>query len=282
MKIRISTRESALALVQAKMAAEYMARFRPDAEFEILGMKTCVDRRQDWSLSRAGGVGLFTKEIEGALLDARADIAVHSAKDLPVKFSEDLAVFACLPRDAFRDVLAVRERVQVPAVIASSSPRRRVQLKKLFPQAVWRDMRGNVATRLEKVASGYADATVLSEAGLLRLGISEFKGVVLKPLKPEVCVPAVGQGLIALQCRKADLPLFSGMADVSALEAFDVERAFLEEIGGGCHVPYGAVFDSATRVFLFFHEKTGVCRRTLPAGRAEALVEVRRIARALV
>ena len=176
-KIRLATRGSPLAMVQAKMAVDFLST-RLEAEFEIVEIKTMGDKNQNLSLSVDGGSGLFTKEIEFALLNNEADLAVHSAKDLPTTIPDNLRLACCLPRDAYRDVLVMRADVTNPSVIASSSPRRRSQLKKIFPNAVWSDLRGNVHTRLSKIASGYADATILSEAGVVRLGITEYENLI--------------------------------------------------------------------------------------------------------
>lgn len=281
MKIRLATRGSPLALVQAKMAERFLSERLPDAEFEIVEVKTFGDKDRTASLSANGGTGLFTKEIEQSLLRGDADIAVHSAKDLPTNLAEGLCVCGCLPRDALRDVLAVRAGVEVPSVIASSSPRRRSQLKPMFPNAVWTELRGNVHTRLEKIASGFADATILSEAGLLRLGISSFDGLVLRPLKPDVCVPAVGQGIVALECRIADVEKFR-VTDSAAEEAFSLERAFLRALGGGCQSAFAANFDGAR--FRFFHENTGIQNVDLAefAAFAEKLEVVQSLASGIV
>ena len=261
-KIRLATRGSPLALKQAQMTADYLSGRISDAEFEVVEIRTSGDKNQLLSLSANGGAGLFTKEIERALLDGVADLAVHSAKDLPTQIPENLRLCAALPRDGCRDVLAVREGVRVPELIASSSPRRRAQLKRLFPNAVWTELRGNVHTRLEKIASGYADATVLSEAGLLRLGISKFDGVVLTPVKTDICVPAVGQGIIALECRAEDFGFYSAFGDAAAFEALELERAFLASLGGGCQSAYAANYDG--EFFRFYHESTGFQKLSFP------------------
>ena len=261
-KIVVATRSSALALAQAKMAVDFLrAKIGGNVEFEISAMKTSGDKRQDWSLEKQGGKGLFTKEIEDALLRGEADIAVHSAKDLPTQIPEGLAIAGCLPRDAARDVIAMREGVGVPALIASGSPRRRAQLKKIFPQAVWTELRGNVETRLAKIAGGEADATVLSEAGLLRLGIKKFDGIVFTPVKLDVCVPAVGQGLIALECRAEDFAEYAPLTDPEAGKTLECEREFLRALGGGCQSAYAANFDG--EVFRFYHENVGIQKAEL-------------------
>ncbi len=252
---RIATRASKLALRQAEMAAAYLAVRIDGFSFEIVEIKTTGDKKQAWSLEKQGGKGLFTKEIEDALLDGSADIAVHSAKDLPTEETSGLSLAGAMPRDDSRDVLVVREGVSVPSLIATSSPRRRAQLKLIFPQAVWSEIRGNVDTRLQKIADGAADATVLSAAGLERLGISGWEGLVFKPLKVQTSVPAVGQGMIALQCRDELLPLLSPLMDEKATYALKLEREFLSALGGGCQVAYGAHYDG--EYLHCFHENCG-------------------------
>ncbi len=255
-KIRLATRGSPLALIQAKMVEDYLrAKLNTDVEFEIITIKTSGDKRQDWSLEKYGGKGLFTKEIEDALLNGDADIAVHSAKDLPSDTPEGLSIAGCLPRDASRDVIAIREGISVPSLIATGSPRRRSQLKKVFPQAVWTEFRGNVETRLKKILAGEADATILSEAGLKRLGFESFDGIKFTPVKLDICVPAVGQGLIALECRTSDLDTYALLTDAQANRTFELEREFLVALGGGCQSAYAANFDGNT--FRFYHENTG-------------------------
>lgn len=280
-KIRLATRSSPLALVQARMAAEYLGARIPGAEFETVEIKTSGDRRQDWSLEKFGGKGLFTKEIEDALLSGAADIAVHSAKDLPTECPGGLEIAGCLPRDECADTLVMRSGVQVPALIASGSPRRRAQLKKMFPQSVWTEFRGNVHTRLKKLAGGAADASVLSQAGLLRLGIESFEGVEFRVLKLDLCVPAVGQGIIALQCRSADAPALRPLTHGRTNEAFALERKFLSSLGGGCQSAYAANFDG--NVFRIFHEECGFRKIEFPenSGLGERLSEVGKFAAGL-
>ncbi len=254
-KIRLATRGSPLALIQAQMTADYLRGKIPGAEFEVIEVKTRGDKNQALSLSADGGTGLFTKEIENALLEGAADIAVHSAKDMPTEIAPGLRIAGCLPRDAYRDVLVLRDGVEVPSLIASSSPRRRAQLKKLFPNVVWSELRGNVHTRLSKITSGLADATVLSEAGLSRLGLDHFDGVVFKPLKIDICVPAAGQGIIAYECREDDFEMFGKFSDDGAMRALSVERAFLRGLGAGCQTACAAYFDGSS--LRIFHEDCG-------------------------
>ena len=263
------------------MASEFIARSYPDAKFEIVEIKTSGDKQQDWSLEKFGGKGLFTKEIEEALLGGAADIAVHSAKDLPTKSPDGLEIAGCMPRDFCADVLVMRSDIQVPNLIASGSPRRRAQLKKMFPQAVWTEFRGNVHTRLKKLVSGAAEASVLSQAGLVRLGIESYEGVEFRPIKLDLCVPAVGQGIIALQCRAADAPELRSITDSRTNEAFALEREFLIALGGGCQSAFAANCEGS--IFRIFHEECGFQKIIFPenADFAERLKIVRDIAAGL-
>ena len=236
-KIRLATRGSPLALIQAQMTADYLRGKIPGAEFEVIEVKTRGDKNQALSLSADGGTGLFTKEIENALLEGAADIAVHSAKDMPTEIAPGLRIAGCLPRDAYRDVLVLRDGVEVPSLIASSSPRRRAQLKKLFPNVVWSELRGNVHTRLSKI------------------GLDHFDGVVFKPLKIDICVPAAGQGIIAYECREDDFEMFGKFSDDGAMRALSVERAFLRGLGAGCQTACAAYFDGSS--LRIFHEDCG-------------------------
>ena len=272
-KIRLATRGSPLALIQAQMTADYLRGKIPGAEFEVIEVKTRGDKNQALSLSADGGMGLFTKEIENALLEGAADIAVHSAKDMPTEIAPGLRIAGCLPRDAYRDVLVLRDGVEVPSLIASSSPRRRAQLKKLFPNVVWSELRGNVHTRLSKVISGLADATVLSEAGLSRLGLDRFDGVIFKPLKIDICVPAAGQGIIAYECREDDFEMFGKFSDDGAMRALSVERAFLRGLGAGCQTACAAYFDGSS--LRIFHEDCGFKKIDVrPDASSEELLDI--------
>lgn len=264
MNIRLATRGSELALKQADMASKFLKDKKPDWDFEIIAIKTGGDKRQDWSLEKLGGKGLFTKEIEDALLSGEADLAVHSAKDLPTTIADGLSIAGCLPREACSDVLATRSDVQIPSLIATGSPRRRSQLKKIFPQAVWTEIRGNVPTRLKKIVDGLADATVLSKAGLDRLKISEFDGIKFTELKLDVCVPAAAQGFIALECRSADLDIYAPLTDAFANEEFSLEREFLMKLGGGCQTPFAA--NCQGDIFRFYHENCGIQKVKFPEG----------------
>jgi hydroxymethylbilane synthase len=277
MKIILATRKSPLALVQAEMVAAHLRGAIPGAECELLKIVTTGDQQAGWSLSKQGGKGLFTAELEQALLRGEADVAVHSCKDLPGEMVAGLVVAGYLPREDVRDVLVLREGVTTPATIATSSPRRQMQLKRLFPSATFTEIRGNVDTRLKKIAAGTADATILARAGLNRLGIHSWAGVIFSPLNLDESVPAVGQGAIAIQSRLGDAARFSAVLDAATARNVTVERALQAALGGGCQMAFGA--HVAGDKLYFFHEKTGI--RTLALADADYAAPAATAARVL-
>ena len=235
--IRIATRRSPLAMTQTRMVADALRKAtRDQSRIELLDMSTSGDRQRDWSLSQAGGKGLFTKELEDAMLAGEADLAIHSAKDLPTTMPDGLALLGFLPRAATHDILVTRyDAAFPPRSIATGSPRRQAQLRRLFPETTWAEIRGNVETRLGKVASGECDATVLAAAGLARLGIHTYPGVTFHPLSLEQCVPAPGQAAIAIQGRREDLAIYASLGDAATARAVHLERHLLALLGEGCH-----------------------------------------------
>lgn len=241
--LRIATRGSALALAQAQLVRTHLEITLPETRVDILSMSTTGDRKTDWKLQEHGGKGLFTKEIEDALLNGSADLAVHSAKDLPTELPDKLTLAGFLPRADPRDMLVHRADCPTPRTIASGSPRRRTQGANLWPDAKWIEIRGNVETRLRKIAEGQADATLLAAAGLARLGISEHPGLRFSPLPVESMIPAAGQAAIAVECRSADLPLFEKHFDAPTATAVRIERTALAAMGGGCHSASAAYYD---------------------------------------
>ena len=260
MKFILATRKSPLALVQSEMVAARLREKIPGAECELLKVITTGDRQAEWSLSKEGGKGLFTAELEQALLRGEAHLAVHSCKDLPGENTPGLTVAGFLPREDVRDVLVLRDGVTEPRTIATGSPRRQLQIKRLFPAASFTEIRGNVDTRLKKIAGGLADATMLAAAGLNRLGIHEWPGVIFRPLTLQESVPAVGQGAIALQCLAENASLFASAWDAATARGVEIERAIQAAVGGGCQIAFAAHVVEDT--LHFFHEKTGI--RTLP------------------
>jgi hydroxymethylbilane synthase len=244
-EIRIGTRGSPLALAQA----EEVRRRLGGAHGSSLGIaietiRTTGDRITDRPLTEAGGKGLFTKEIDEALLSGAVAIGVHSAKDLPTRLPEGLVIAACLPRADVRDAFISKKAARLTdlaegAVVATSSLRRKAMALRLRPDLRVVDMRGNVETRLRKLEAGAADATLLAVAGLQRLGL---QGRATSLLDPEEWLPAVGQGIIAIVAREDDAPTLDRLAaidDRAASLALAAERTFLDVLDGSCRTPIG-------------------------------------------
>ena len=256
MKLVLATRKSPLALTQAEMVAAHL-RNQLGVETELLKIVTTGDRQTEWSLEQRGGKGLFTSELEAAVLRGEADVAVHSTKDLPGDMPEGLAIGGYLPRADARDVLVLRTGIETPATIATGSPRRRQQIKLLFADVQFSEIRGNVDTRLRKIGEQHvADGTILAAAGLKRLDIDTWDGVDFLPLGFDQMVPAVGQGAIAVQCRETDAAKFAAVFDHVTARAVTLERAFQTLLGGGCHTAFAA-HATADRVYLY-HENIGI------------------------
>lgn len=254
-ELRIATRGSPLALWQAEHVRSLLRGLGIGGSISLLVLKTQGDLILDRPLSAVGGKGLFTKEIEAALLDGRADLAVHSAKDLPWDLPAGLTLAAIPPRADVRDALIVRpglsakgpeprgplSRLPLAVRVGTSSLRRACQLRHLRPDLQIVPLRGNVDTRLRRVQSGELDAAVLASAGLSRLGLAEHITEYLDPLE---MVPACGQGALGIECRSDDNALLSELrrlADAGATAAVQAERAFSRRLGGSCHTPIGAL-----------------------------------------
>lgn len=252
---RVATRKSALARKQTDMAVALFERVFPGTQFDIIPMSTKGDEQLEWSLETTGGKGLFTSELERAIVAGEADFAVHSAKDVPTEMTEGIVLAGYLPRERPEDVLIVREGISIPQSVATGSPRRRGQLQAYFPQVTWQEIRGNVETRLNKIRDGYADATIMAAAGLRRLGIHSREGLRFCPLPVRTSIPAAGQAAIAIQCRKDDA---AGLAPALCQEtriAVELERRVLGFFGGGCHSPSAAHY-CAPRLYVY-HEHSG-------------------------
>jgi hydroxymethylbilane synthase len=250
--LRLGTRGSQLALVQARMVAALISG-RTGAHCEEIIIKTSGDRLAEASLSEIGGKRLFVKEIEDALLAGQIDIAVHSSKDMPAVLPDGLAIAAVLPREDPRDAMilpgsappyasleAIVRALGDEPKIGTSSVRRTAQLTRLFPRARFLPIRGNLDTRLRKLDSGDYDALVLAAAGLRRLSHGHRVSVALPP---DACVPAPGQGIVAVEIRLDDhatRELVAAIDDAPAAAALTAERAVVERLGGGCQMPIGA------------------------------------------
>jgi hydroxymethylbilane synthase len=270
-KLVLATRKSPLALTQTEMVAAHL-RNQLGVETELLKIVTTGDRQAEWSLEQRGGKGLFTSELEAAVKNGEADVAVHSTKDLPGDMPGGLAIGGYMPRADTRDVLALRAGVEEPATIATGSPRRRLQVKLMFPHVVFSEIRGNVDTRLRKIGEQHvADGTILAAAGLKRLGIETWPGVDFAPLAFDQMVPAVGQGAIAVQCREDDAAKFAAVFDVATARAVTLERAFQAALGGGCHTAFAAHATADT--LHLFHETVGMRSLSLTAEDFAAPIE---------
>ena len=240
MKIRIGTRGSKLALAQAGSVAAALREV--GARVEIVSMRTEGDRRLDARLADVGGKGLFVREIEAALLARRVDVAVHSLKDLPAEAPDGLELAAFPPREDPCDVLLTRveatlDDLHAGAVIGTSSLRRRALILAARPDLAIVPLRGNVDTRLTKLAARECDGVVLAAAGLRRLALTPPH---LCRLEVETFVPAVGQGVLALQVRNGDAAirdLVAGLNDPSTETCARAERAYLRRLGASCHTP---------------------------------------------
>jgi len=239
--IRIGTRGSPLALAQARMVRDALAA-QGVGEIEIVSIRTSGDRIQDRPLSEAGGKGLFTKEIEEALLAGAIDLAVHSAKDMPTLLPEGLMLAACLPREDVRDVFISRKAKhlgELPqgAVVGTASLRRQAMVKRVRADVSVVPLRGNVETRLRKLEAGEVDATLLALAGLKRLGLAD-KATAL--LDAQAFLPAVGQGAITIEARADDARTREMLARIDHADtsvALGCERAFLGVLDGSCRTP---------------------------------------------
>jgi hydroxymethylbilane synthase len=235
----IASRGSQLALWQARWVQQQMAQKGRESRIEII--KTTGDKITDVPLAQVGGKGLFTKEIEEALLDGRADLAVHSLKDLPTELPAGLVLAAVPEREDPRDAIVGRKLADLPqgATVGTSSLRRAAQLRKLRPDLQIESVRGNLDTRLRKLDEGRYAAIVLAAAGLRRLGWADR---IAELLPPEVMCPAVGQGALAIETREAgaghDAAATLDHAETHA--AVTAERGVLAALGGGCQVPIGA------------------------------------------
>jgi hydroxymethylbilane synthase len=234
--LRVATRGSALARWQAERVVELLG-----VEAELVIVSTRGDERRDVPIHAMGGTGVFVKEVEQAVLDGRADVAVHSAKDLPAETAPELVLAALPERGDPRDALVGRPLDEIPTGgrVGTGSVRRRAQLAALRPDLGFAELRGNIPTRLEK-AAGF-DAVVLAAAALDRLGLAER---IAERVDPSVVLPQVGQGALAVECRADDdgtRELLAGVDDAEVRTTVTAERAYLAELGGGCNLPCGAL-----------------------------------------
>lgn len=241
-KIRIATRQSALALWQAEDVAQRLQQAHPGLEVELIKMVTRGDKILDTPLAKIGGKGLFIKELEMGMLEGQADIAVHSMKDVPVDFPEGLFLSTILERADPRDAFVSKQYASLAelpegAVVGTASLRRQCQILARYPGLKTEVLRGNVNTRLAKLDAGEFDAIILASAGLKRLG---FDARITALLSPEESLPAIGQGAVGIECRKDDHELHALLAPLHHKDTatrLAAERALNARLQGGCQVP---------------------------------------------
>ncbi|WP_049723903.1 hydroxymethylbilane synthase [Gilvimarinus polysaccharolyticus] len=242
--IKIATRKSLLALWQAEYVKAELLRHHPEVTVELLPIKSRGDKILDVPLAKVGGKGLFVKELEQAMLDGEADIAVHSMKDVPMEFPEGLGLPVICPREDPRDAFVSNhypnlDSLPAGSIVGTSSLRRQCQLLAQRPDLKVNFLRGNVQTRLAKLDAGEFNAIILASAGLLRLKLKER---ITSYLSPEQCLPAGGQGAVGIECRSDDVELIELLAplhDQLSAERVIAERAMNRRLEGGCQVPIG-------------------------------------------
>lgn len=242
--LKIATRQSPLALWQANYVKDRLQQLYPDLTIELVPMVTKGDVILDSPLAKIGGKGLFVKELENALLNKKADIAVHSMKDVPMQFPKGLGLSVICQREDPRDAFvshSYRTFAELPqgAVVGTSSLRRQCQLKALHPDLDIRSLRGNVGTRLSKLDNGDYDAIILASAGLIRLGLADR---IASFIDVEQSLPAAGQGAVGIECRTDDAQvqaLLAPLADAETTYCVLAERAMNNHLQGGCQVPIG-------------------------------------------
>ncbi|MEB3280094.1 MAG: hydroxymethylbilane synthase [Lyngbya sp.] len=245
--VRIGSRKSQLALVQTYWVQAELKKHFPDIEFEVHTMSTQGDKILDVALAKIGDKGLFTKELEVGMLNHETDIAVHSLKDLPTNLPEGLMLGCVTERENPADAVVLHEKhkdkqletLPEGAVIGTSSLRRLAQLRHHFPHFEFKDIRGNLNTRLQKLDEGGYDALILAFAGLTRLGMGDR---IHQTISPDISLHAVGQGALGIECRDGDekiLEVIKVLEHTPTAQRCHAERAFLRELEGGCQVPIG-------------------------------------------
>ena len=255
-ELRIATRSSPLALWQAEEVARRLKPIYPDLKVSLVQMKTRGDKLLDAPLAKVGGKGLFVKELEVGILEGRADIAVHSMKDVPIEFPEGLELALIMQREDPRDAFVSNQydsldSMPAGTLVGTSSLRRQTQIRERYPHLRIDWLRGNVNTRLRKLDDGEYNAIILACAGLIRLG---FEHRITRSLEPEECLPAIGQGAVGIEVRSDDIAVKELLAPLGHAETstrIAAERALNEALNGGCQVPIAgyAVLDDG-QIFL--------------------------------
>lgn len=273
-KIRVGSRESRLAVVQAELVMQAIRAYDPAADLELVTMKTTGDKILDRTLDQIGGKGLFVRELDAALLEGRVDLTVHSCKDLPMETDPRLPLVAFSRREDPRDALVYPQGAEAPdwsRPIGSASLRRRIQLANLFPGRETAPVRGNVQTRLRKLDEGQYSALVLAGAGLKRLGL---EGRITRYFSVAELLPAAGQGILAVQGRAGeDYSYLAGFHCRDTADCALAERAFVRRLDGGCSSPvaaYATVDGGGITIEGLFVDEAGRAFRGQISGPREA------------
>ncbi|QEK13594.1 hydroxymethylbilane synthase [Crassaminicella thermophila] len=255
-KVVVGSRASDLALNQTYWVIDRLRENFPQFTYEVVKIRTIGDKILDKTLNKIGGKGLFVKEIEAALLNNEIDMAVHSMKDVPTEMVNDLMIGAITDREDVRDVLISKdglglESLRIGARIGTSSLRRAAQLLSYRPDFVIEPIRGNIATRMNKIETMDLDGVILAAAGILRMG---WKDKISEYISNNICTPAVGQGALGIQIRKDDDFMKSIVKKLNNSDveiAVKAERSFMKTLNGGCHVPIGAYAQTqGDRIFM--------------------------------
>lgn len=275
-RVVIGSRESRLAVVQSEIVIDYLHREHPEIDTELLTMKTTGDKILDRRLDQIGGKGLFVRELDRALMDRRSDFSVHSLKDLPMEVSGDLPIVCYSKREDPRDVLVLPEgqtEWDRSRPVGTSSLRRILQLRRLYPDVRFESVRGNLQTRIRKLDEGRFGAIILAAAGMKRLGLGDR---ISAYFSVDDVIPSAGQAILAVQGRKGeDASIFDGFADRDATASAIAERAFVRRLNGGCTSPIAAHAkirgDEMELLGLYYDEETGrSCRGSRSGGTEDA------------
>lgn len=260
-KIRVGSRDSQLAVAQTNLILDKIKKSYPQIEFELITMKTTGDKILDKRLDKIGGKGLFVKELDKALLDEKVDLTVHSLKDLPMEISKDIPLVGFGKRENPFDVLVFGEggKLDGNLPLGTSSMRRELQVRSLYPEFEVKSIRGNLQTRLKRLADGEYSGILLAYAGILRLGLNELR---IRAFTEDEMVPAAGQGILAIQARAGEnYDFLDAVNDMDAKTAAQAERKFVEALEGGCTSPIGAFANISGNEVKFSgfysNEKTG-------------------------
>ncbi len=269
-KIKVGSRDSKLAVAQSNLIIYTVKKSHPELEFELITMKTQGDKILDKRLDKIGGKGLFVKELDTALLEEKVDLTIHSLKDLPMEISEDIPLVGFGERENPFDVLVFGKNglLDENLPLGTSSMRRELQVKKLYPTFSVESIRGNLQTRLKKLEEGNFAGILLAHAGILRLGLNELK---IRVFNENEMIPAAGQGILAIQGRRGEkYDFLNCVNDENAKTAAKAERRFIEALEGSCTSPIGAyanIIKNEVRFSGFYcNENTGECIKEAVAG----------------